>query len=204
MAGPPIVDDPLERLVGALRRLPGIGGKTAERLAFFILRQEDEYAKELAAALVDVKARIHECASCCNLTADATCSICRDTRRDTSALCVVAAVPDLHAVEKSGFRGVYHVLHGLLAPLEGVGPADLRIDRLLVRVGEGGVREVIVATNPTVEGETTALYLHRLLAPLGVRVTRIASGVPIGSDLQFADHATLARALEGRRDMGGK
>ncbi len=194
--------DPLQRLVDALKRLPGIGGKTAQRLAFFILRQPDDYAHELAAALVDVKARIHECAICCNLTADTTCSFCTDARRTRGEVCVVATVPELQAVEKSGFRGLYHVLHGLLAPLEGIGPSELRVGRLLERVGEGEIKEVIVATSPTVEGETTALYLHKLLSPLGVRVTRIASGVPIGGDLQYADQATLARALEGRRDMG--
>jgi len=194
--------DPLQRLVDALRRLPGIGGKTAQRLAFFILRQPDDYARELSEALIDVKARIHECAVCCNLTAELTCSFCSDTRRTRGEVCVVATVPELQAVEKSGFRGLYHVLHGLLAPLEGVDPSQLRVGRLIERVREGEVREVIVATSPTVEGETTALYLHKLLAPLGVRVTRIASGVPIGGDLQYADQATLARALEGRREMG--
>ena len=193
--------EPLARLVDALRRLPGIGGKTAARLAFFILREPDGYAEELAAALLDVKARIRECGRCCNLTADELCATCRDPRRDARQLCVIANVPDLSAIERSGYRGQYHVLHGQLAPLEGVGPDELRIAPLLHRVAAGGVDEVILATSPTVEGETTALYLHKLLSPLGVRTTRIASGVPIGGTLEFADQATLARALDNRRPM---
>ena len=193
--------DPLQRLVEALRRLPGIGGKTAQRLAFHVLRQPDDYAHELSAALLEVKARVHECGVCCNLTAEPVCSLCTDERRNHAEVCVVASIPELHALDKSGFRGVYHVLHGLLAPLDGVGPAELRVSKLLERVGQGGIEEVIVATSPTVEGETTALYLGKVLGPLGVRVSRIASGVPIGSDLQYADQATLQRALEGRRDM---
>lgn len=194
--------DPIARLVAALKRLPGVGEKTAMRLAFFLLRQPPEYARELAEALLDVRERIRECEVCCNFTAESPCAFCRDARRDRSQICVVASVPDLHAVEKSGFRGLYHVLHGVLAPLEGVGPEQLRVQELLRRLASGEAQEVIVATSPTVEGETTALYLHKLLSPLGTRVTRIAAGVPMGGDLEFADQVTLARALEGRRDMG--
>jgi recombination protein RecR len=197
-----MAQDPVARLVEALKKLPGIGEKTATRLAFFVLRQPDAYARELAAALVEVKEQIKECETCCNLTAESPCPLCRDPRRGRGQICVVAAVPDLLAVERSGYRGQYHVLHGVLAPLEGVGPDRLRVQELLRRIHGGEVREVIVATSPTVEGETTALYLHRLLSPLGVRVTRIAAGVPIGGELEFADQVTLARALEGRRDMG--
>ena len=194
--------DPIVRLVEALSKLPSVGEKTATRLAFFVLRQPIEYARELAAALVDVKERIRECELCCNLTASSPCAICQDARRDRTQVCVVATVPDLYAVERSGYRGLYHVLHGVLAPLEGVGPAELRVRELLARLERGEIRELIVATSPTVEGETTALYLFKLVATLGIKVTRIAAGVPIGGDLEFADQVTLARALEGRRDMG--
>jgi recombination protein RecR len=194
--------DPIARLVQALAKLPGVGEKTATRLAFFVLRQPPEYARELGEAIAEVRERIRECEVCCNLTAESPCALCRDARRDAGQVCVIATVPDLHAVEKSGFRGRYHVLHGVLAPLEGVGPAELRIRELVARLEREAVREVIVATSPTVEGETTALYLFKLISPLGVQVTRIAAGVPIGGDLEYADQVTLARALEGRRDMG--
>jgi recombination protein RecR len=197
-----MASDPVARLIEALKKLPGIGEKTATRLAFFVLRQPEAYARELANALVEVKEQVKECETCCNLAAETPCPLCRDPRRDRGQICVVAGVLDLLAVEKSGYRGLYHVLHGVLAPLEGVGPEKLRIQELLRRVSGGEVREVIVATSPTVEGETTALYLYRLLSPLGVRVSRIAAGVPIGGDLEYADQVTLARALEGRRDMG--
>ncbi len=193
--------DPIRRLVLALSRLPGIGEKTATRLTFFLLNAERQTTTELAAALADLHERVHLCSVCCNLTEQDPCRFCADPRRDAGVVCVVESVPSLLAVERTGeFRGRYHVLHGVLAPLDGVGPEALHLRELVARIG-GGVTEVIVATNPSVEGEATALYIQRLLRPLGVRVTRIASGVPIGSDLEYADQVTLSRALMGRREM---
>jgi recombination protein RecR len=217
--------DPIARLIQQLAKLPGIGEKTATRLAFHVLRAPDGYARELAAALTDVKDKIRLCAECMNLTEEDPCTLCRDARRDGRLLCVVAQPTDLIAIERTGgFRGRYHVLHGVLSPLEGVGPDDLRIRELLERIarsqspkreaaggdaavakgfgsGEAGVEEVILATSPNVEGEATALYLAKTLKTLGVRVTRIASGVPIGGELEYADGITISRALEGRREM---
>lgn len=194
--------DPLNRLVAQLAKLPGIGEKTAQRLAFFILRAPAEYAEELAASIRDVKANVHLCQRCFSLTEHELCGFCRDERRDERVLCVVEGVADLMAVERTReFKGRYHVLHGVLSPLEGVGPDQLRIKELLTRLNDAKVEEVIVATNPDVEGEATALYLTRLLRPIGIRVTRLAQGLPMGGDLEFADQATLARALAGRRDL---
>jgi recombination protein RecR len=194
--------DPIARLVQALSRLPGIGEKTATRLAFFILREGRERARELAEALIEATERTRFCTLCMNLTDRDLCAICSDARRDPSLVCVVERVPDLRAIERSQeFRGHYHVLHGALAPLEGLGPDDLKIKELLERVRGGEIKEIIVATNPSVEGEATALYLQKLLSPLGVRVTRIASGMPIGGDFEYADPATISRALSGRREM---
>jgi recombination protein RecR len=193
--------DPLARLVQQLARLPGIGEKTATRLAFHILRAPESYAQELARALVEVKQQLKQCSLCCQLTEADPCAICADARREPSLICVVAQPQDLMAIERTGaFRGKYHVLHGVLSPLDGVGPDDLRIQPLLTRLGSG-VSEVIVATSPNVEGDATALYLARLIKPLGVKVSRIASGVPIGGDLEYADGVTLNRALEGRREI---
>ncbi|MCK6552308.1 recombination mediator RecR [Myxococcota bacterium] len=198
--------DPIARLVQALSRLPGIGEKTATRLAFHILREGPDKARALAEALVDATERTHLCERCMNLTDVELCTVCADPRRDPTLVCVVERVPDLRAIERSQeFRGQYHVLHGTLAPLEGTGPEDLKIKELLVRLrttGELAIREVILATNPSVEGEATALYLQKVIMPLGVRVTRIASGLPIGGDFEYADPATISRALSGRRDMG--
>lgn len=192
--------DPIARLVRELAKLPGIGEKTATRLAFHILRAPPEYARDLAAALVDVKERIRLCETCMNLTEESPCALCRDARRDPSLLCVVAHPPDLYAVERTGgFRGRYHVLHGVLSPLEGIGPDDLRIKELLARLS--GVSELIIATSPNVEGEATALYLAKVAKPLGVRVTRIASGLAVGGELEYADGVTISRALEARREM---
>ncbi len=192
--------DPIRRLVHAFSRLPGIGEKTAARLAFFVLQAPEEVAGDLAAALAEVKQRVRFCSRCCNLTEADPCRLCADPRRDDRLICVVESVPGLMAIERTGdFRGRYHVLHGVLAPLDGVGPESLHLEELLARLG--GVEEVIVATNPSVEGEATALYLQRLISPLGVKVTRIASGVPIGSDLEYADQVTLSRALDGRREL---
>lgn len=199
--------DPIARLIQVLGKLPGIGEKTATRLAFHVLRSPESYARELAAALLAVKERIQLCSVCMNLTETDPCALCQDPRRDGKVVCVVAHPTDLMAIERTGgFRGRYHVLHGVLSPLDGVGPSDLRVRELLARVGgtEGGqaeVTEIILATSPNVEGEATALYLAKLLKPLGLRVTRIASGVPIGGELEYADGITISRALEGRREM---
>lgn len=198
--------DPVARLVQLLGRLPGIGEKTATRLAFFIIRQDTSYATDLAEAVVDARTRIRFCDRCQNFTDADLCSVCRDQRRDPSVLCVVEHVSDLLAIDRSNeFRGRYHVLHGAIAPLDGVGPDQIKLKELLLRLGgpEGTtVREVIVATNPSVEGEATALYLLKVLRPLGIDVSRIASGMPIGGDFEYADPATISRALSGRRTMG--
>ena len=193
--------DPIQELIAALARLPGIGEKTAARLAFHILDQPEAYAEELARALVAVKARVRLCGECQDLTEDDPCRRCRDQSRDRTVVCVVARPQDLRAVDRTGaFRGRYHVLHGVLSPLQGIGPDELKVQGLLERIRTGPVDEVILATSPTVEGEATAVYLARILKPLGPRVTRIAMGVPVGSDLEWADEVTLAKALEGRRE----
>jgi recombination protein RecR len=192
----------MTRLVQELMRLPGIGEKTAGRLAFHVLRADRSYAEALAQALLAVKDETRLCSVCFALTEGDPCPICSDPARGTDAICVVEEPADLIAVERAReFRGRYHVLHGILAPLDGVGPDDLKIQPLLVRLRGGAVREVILATNPTAEGEATALYLAKLIKPLGLRVTRIAHGIPVGGDLEYADVVTLGRALEGRREM---
>jgi recombination protein RecR len=194
--------DPLNRLVASLARLPGIGEKTAQRLAFHILRAPAEYARELSAAIQEVKDKVHLCTHCFSLTEQDLCGFCRDDRRDERVVCVVENVADQMAIERTReFKGRYHVLHGVLSPLEGVGPDQLRIKELLARLNEGKIEEIIVATNPDVEGEATALYLTRLLKPMGLKVSRIAQGLPMGGDLEYADQATLARALTGRREL---
>ncbi len=188
----------LESLIGELSKLPGIGRKTAQRLALHILKSGNEDADRLASAIVDVKRRIRYCSICLNITENDPCSICADQSRDHTSICVVEDPSDVMALEKTNeFQGVYHVLGGALNPLEGVTPEQLRVRELLNRLG-GGVKEVILAMNPDVEGEATTIYLGNLLRPLGIRVTRIARGVPVGGDLEFADEATLVRALEGR------
>jgi recombination protein RecR len=198
--------DPIARLVQQLGRLPGIGEKTATRLAFFVLRSPESLARELSQALLDVKDKIRLCSECMNLTEEDPCALCRDQRRDGHVVCVVAHPTDLIAIERTGgFRGKYHVLHGVLSPLDGIGPDDIRLRELLTRIGrdedDRRIREIIVATSPNVEGEATALYLSKMVKPLGVRVTRIASGVPIGGELEYADGVTISRALEARREM---
>jgi len=195
--------DPIQRLVRELARLPGVGEKTATRLAFHILRSPDGLAKELAQALLDVKERVRLCSRCMNLTEVDPCAQCADTRRDDKLLCVVASPPDLMAIERAGgYRGRYHVLHGLLSPLDGIGPDDLRIAELLRRLAPGGpVEEVILATSPNIEGEATALYLAKVLRPLGVPTSRIASGLQVGGELEYADGMTITRALDARRPV---
>jgi recombination protein RecR len=196
------VADPIARLVKELAKLPGIGEKTAQRLAFHILEAGAGYAGDLAAAVTGVVRDVRLCSGCQTLTDQDPCPICRDPERDGRTLCVVESVPDLLAVERTReFRGRYHVLHGALSPLDGVGPSDLKIRELLLRLEREPADEVVVATNPDVEGEATALYLGKLLKPLGLRVTRIAQGVPMGGDLEYADQVTLARALAGRREL---
>jgi recombination protein RecR len=197
-----LVASPIARLIQQLARLPGVGEKTAARLAFHILRAAPEDAAALAAAIAEVRQKIRFCSTCCDLTESDPCAICRDARRDGALVCVVAQPQDLMAIERAGgYRGKYHVLHGLLSPLDGVGPDDLRVAELVRRCGDGSVQEAILATSPSVEGEATAVYLAKLLRPLGVRATRIATGVPIGGELEYADQATLARAIDGRREM---
>ncbi len=192
----------MARLVEQLMRLPGIGEKTAGRLAFYILRADRQYADALARALLAVKDETRLCSVCFALTEVDPCPLCSDPQRSDEAICVVEEPADLLAVERAReFRGRYHVLHGTLAPLDGIGPDELKIQPLLVRLRDPRVREVIVATNPTAEGEATALYLAKLIKPLGLRVTRIAHGLPVGGDLEYADVMTVGRALEGRREM---
>jgi recombination protein RecR len=192
----------MARLIQELARLPGIGEKTASRLAFHILRAERDYAQALADALLAVKDETRLCSVCFALTESDPCPLCLDPRRGAEVICVVEEPADLLAIERvREFRGRYHVLHGTLAPLDGVGPDDLKIQPLLVRLRDTPVREVIMATNPTAEGEATALYLAKLLKPLGVKVTRIAHGLPVGADIEYADVMTVGRALEGRREM---
>jgi recombination protein RecR len=193
----------LAALIEHLVRLPGIGPKTAQRLAFHLLKAPREEAAALAEALVALKDRTRLCRRCFNLCEAELCGVCQDARRDGSILCVVEEINDLLAIEKTReFRGLYHVLGGSLSPLDGRGPEQIRIRELQARLESGGVREVILATNPNVEGEATALYLLRVLKPSAVKVTRIARGLPMGGDLEYADEATLARALEGRREIG--
>lgn len=192
----------LERLTEQFARLPGIGSKTAQRLAFHVMALPEEDAKEFAAAILDAKQAIHTCPVCQNMTDRDICPICDDPRRDRSVICVVAEPKDVIAMERAReYQGLYHVLHGVISPLNHMGPDDIRIRELLARVGEGGVREVIMATNPDTEGEATAMYISRLLRPLEVRVTRLAYGIPMGSQLEYADDVTLLRALQGRREM---
>ena len=192
----------LQRLVEELQRLPGIGQKSAQRLAFHILRTPREQADRLADAVREMKERVTYCSICNNITDADPCVYCRNDARDRSIICVVEEPQNIGAIEKSrDFKGLYHVLMGVLSPLQGVGPDDLRIKSLLTRLGDGTVSEVILATNPTVDGEATAIYLARLLKPLGVKVTRIAMGVPVGSDLEYTDEVTMHKAMEGRREV---
>lgn len=193
---------PIQRLIDELARLPGIGRKSAQRLAFHLLHVEEADAERLGTAILDLRKQVRLCARCFNVTGGEECSICRDLRRDPTLLCVVERAQDIPVLEKTEqFHGRYHVLGGSISPIEGIGPDQLRMKELVARVGDEGVKEIIAATNPTVEGDTTALYLARLLKPLGVTVSRLASGLPVGGDLDYADEITLGRALAGRQEM---
>jgi recombination protein RecR len=195
-------EGPVQSLVDELGRLPGIGPKSAQRIAFYLLKSAPEDAKRLARAIVEAKERVSWCRRCFNFAEGELCVYCRDDRRDSTLLCVVEEPRDIVAVERTQeYRGRYHVLLGAISPIEGIGPDQLKVKELLGRVNEEGVKEVILATNPNIEGEATAMYLARLLKPLGLRVTRIASGLPVGGDLEYADEVTLGRALEGRREV---
>lgn len=199
-----MLPDPIQNLIFALERLPGIGPKTASRLAFYLLRAPEEVSGSLAEALTDIKTRIAFCQECFNITSAgrARCEICESGQRDSSLICVVEEPLDVLAFERiSAYKGKYHILQGVLSPIEGIGPDDLKIKALLERIQRGGVKEVILATNPSMEGEATAQYLYPRLQRLGVRVTRLARGLPVGGDLEYADQNTLLRALSGRQDM---
>jgi recombination protein RecR len=198
----PDLAEPLARLIAELKRLPAIGAKSAQRIAFHVLRAGREDAERLAQAILDVKDKLGLCRICNNITDSELCAYCSDPNRDDRVVCVVEEPHNIIGIETTRqFGGRYHVLHGSLSPLRGIGPESLKLKGLVERIGEGAVQEVIVATNPTVEGEATAVYLARLLKPLGVRVMRIAMGIPVGSDLEFADEVTLSKAMEGRREM---
>ena len=200
--GPPGTPEPISRLIEGFHRLPGIGPKSAQRLAYHILRASEQEAEALATAILDVKRRIVLCSVCLNITERDPCAYCSDERRDRSIICAVEQPLDILAVERaSGYRGLYHVLHGVLNPMDGIGPEDLRIRELLKRLDGGDVKEVIMATNPSLEGEATAMYVQRLITPLRVKVTRLARGLPSGADLEYTDDVTLARAFEGRQEL---
>jgi recombination protein RecR len=197
-----IYEGPVQDLVDELGRLPGVGPKSAQRIAFHLLKVPAEDAQRLSRAIVEAKQRITWCARCCNFSEGELCGFCRDERRDSTVICVVEEPRDIAAIERTReFRGRYHVLQGTISPIDGIGPEQLRVKELLVRLEPEGVQEVILATNPNTEGETTAMYLARLLRPLGVKVTRLASGLPVGGDLEYADEITLGRALEARREL---
>ncbi len=193
---------PLERLVEQFEKMPGIGYKTAQRLAYYVLNLSKTEAEQFSSAIIDAHDKIHYCKICCNLTDQELCPVCKSEKRDKSIICVVETPRDAMAMEATNeYEGTYHVLHGAISPLNDIGPDDLKIKELLARLGLGDVTEVIMATNPTVEGDATAMYLSRLLKPMGIKVTRLAYGIPVGGDLEYADQVTLARALEGRNEL---
>ena len=197
-----LYEGPVQALIDELGRLPGVGPKSAQRIAFYLLKVDATDAKRLARAIEEAKDRVRWCIRCYNIAEGELCNYCRDERRDAHLVCVVEAPRDIVAIERTGeFPGRYHVLQGAISPIEGVGPEQLRVKELLARISDEGISEVILATNPNIEGEATAMYLARLLKPLGLRVTRIASGLPVGGDLEYADEVTLGRALEGRREV---
>jgi recombination protein RecR len=197
-----LYEGPVQNLIDELGRLPGVGPKSAQRIAFYLLKAAPEDARRLAQSIIDAKERVSWCRQCFNIAEGELCAFCKDERRDSTILCVVEEPRDIVAVERTAeFRGRYHVLQGAISPIEGIGPEQLRVKELLNRIANEGVEEAILATNPNIEGEATAMYLARLLKPLGLRVTRIASGLPVGGDLEYADEVTLGRALEGRREV---
>jgi recombination protein RecR len=197
-----VYEGPVQSLIDELGRLPGIGPKSAQRIAFYLLKADAQDARRLARAIEEAKDRVSWCRRCFNIAEGELCGFCREERRDQHLVCVVEEPRDIVAVERTGeFRGRYHVLQGAISPIEGIGPEQLRIKELLARISDEGITEVILTTNPNIEGEATAMYLARLLKPLGLRVTRIASGLPVGGDLEYADEVTLGRALAGRREM---
>ena len=192
----------VQELIDELSRLPGVGPKSAQRIAFHLLQTEDDQAKRLAQVLLEVKDRVRFCDTCGNVAEDVQCNICRDPRRQQNAICVVEESKDVQAIERTReFRGLYHVLGGAISPIEGIGPDNLRIKELMSRLSNPEIQEVIIATDPNLEGEATATYLTRMLSPLGIRITRLASGLPVGGDLEYADEVTLGRAFEGRRTV---
>jgi recombination protein RecR len=194
--------EPIAKLIDAFTRLPGIGPKTAARLAFHVLRMKEDDVIDFAKALVSVKRNLFYCSVCCNITDTDPCRICQDKSRDNSVICVVQDTKDLVAIERmKDFQGQYHVLHGAISPMEGIGPDEIRIAELLRRLSDERIQELILATNPNIEGEATAMYLSRLIKPFGIRITRIAHGLPVGGDLEYADEVTLSKALEGRREI---
>ena len=193
---------PIANLVEQFSKLPGIGKKTAQRLAFFVLEMEDLDAEKLSRAITDAKANIRLCSICCDLTDEEPCHLCKDEQRDKSMICVVEGAKDKIAMERSReYKGQYHILHGVISPMDNIGPTDIRVKELLNRLSDDVVKEVIIATNPTVEGEATSLYLSKLIKPLGVKVTRIAHGIPVGGDLEYFDEVTLAKAMDNRREI---
>lgn len=193
---------PIAKLIEELSKLPGVGNKTAQRLAFYLLDMPINEVEELAGSIVNAKRNIKYCNVCCNITDSETCSICANPKRDGSIICIVEDARDVVAMEKiKEFKGLYHVLHGAISPMEGIGPENIRIKELLLRLGEHDVQELILATNPNIEGEATAMYISRLVKPLGIKATRIAHGIPVGGDLEYADEVTLMKALEGRREI---
>jgi len=194
--------EPIARLINDLSRLPGVGSKTAQRLAYHIINMPQEQVKSLARSIYEIKAKIKYCSVCGDFTDQEPCAICSNKQRNQSMICVVKDPRDVVALERTrDFMGLYHVLHGTISPMEGIGPDDIRIKELLFRIKEGQVKEVIMATNPDIEGEATAMYISRLLKPFEIRVTRIAHGIPVGGDLEYADEVTLSKALEGRREL---
>jgi recombination protein RecR len=194
--------EPIARLIEQLAKLPGVGPKTAQRLAFYLLNLPKDEVAKLTNSITNARETVRYCSVCCNLTDRDPCSICSNTSRDTSIICVLEQPRDVVAMEKTReYRGLYHVLHGAINPMEGVGPDDIRVRELVARLGNGQVQEIILCTNPTTEGEVTAMYLARILKPMGLRVTRIARGLPVGGDLEYADEVTLTKALEGRREI---
>lgn len=193
---------PIAKLIEQLSKLPGIGEKTAQRLAFYILEMDPLEVEKLASSIKEAKEKIHYCKICCNLTEDEICHICSDHKRDKSTICVVEGAKDVVAMEKTReYKGLYHVLHGVISPMDNIGPDQIKVKELLKRLEDGEVKEVILATNPTVEGEATALYISKLLKPLGVKTTRIAHGIPVGGDLEYFDEVTLSKAMENRREI---